>query len=173
MSEDSAHREEDFAAMAAKTEEHEAMEPFVGTFAAEVRMWMGPGDPMVSTGVMTNTLELGGRFLRQRYQGDPSAGPFPDFAGRGYWGYNNVDRRWEGVWIDTASTVMQVEHGQRDESGKVWTMHGEMTDPRSGRPIKKRSVITLVDDDHHTMEMYFETPDGEMKGMEIRYWRRE
>ena len=36
------------------TEAHERLKPFEGTFAAEVRMWVGPGDPHVSTGVMVN-----------------------------------------------------------------------------------------------------------------------
>jgi hypothetical protein len=157
--------------MGAPGAEHELLGPFVGTFRAEVKLWMGPGEPQVSTGVMTNTLELGGKFLLQSYQGDPGEGPFPDFAGRGFWGYNKVDSLWEGVWIDTASTVMQTERGTVDAAGRVWTMEGRMTNPQDGSSLTKRSVITLVDDDHHTLEMYFETPGGEAKGMEIRYER--
>ena len=163
---------EDFAALAAPTEEHARLAAFVGTFGATVKLWMGPGDPQITTGEMVNEMDLGGRFLKQTYTGDPGEGPFPDFAGRGFWGYNTIDGLWEGVWIDTASTVLQVERGTLDESGRVWTMEGEMTNPQTGRPISKRSVITLVDDDHHTMEMYFATDEGEAKGMEIRYERR-
>ena len=54
----------------------------------EVKIRMGPGEPSITTGVMTNSMDLGGRFLRQSYQGDAVEGPFPSFAGRGYWGYN-------------------------------------------------------------------------------------
>ena len=162
---------EAFAAQAAPGEEHTLLEPFVGTFRAEVRMWFGPGEPMVATGTMTNRLDLGGRFLNQSYKGDPGDGPFPEFEGRGFWGYNKVDGVWEGVWIDTASTVVQVEKGSVDAAGKVWEMQGEMTDPQTGKPVTKRSVITLVDDDHHSMAMYFATPEGETKGMEIEYVR--
>jgi hypothetical protein len=134
---------------------------------------MGPGEPHVTTGVMVNTLDLGGRFLRQEYTGDPQDGPFPNFEGRGFWGYNKIDGRYEGFWIDTASTQMQIENGQVDGTGAVWTMTGDMTDAMTNQPMRKRSVITLQDDDHHTMEMFFEGPDGsEMKGMEIRYTRR-
>lgn len=163
---------DDFAVMAALGEEHARMEPFVGTFDAEVSLWMGSGEPHVSTGTMTNELDLGGRFLKQTYEGDATEDPFPAFAGRGYWGYNQTDKRWEGFWIDNASTMMQVEHGQLDDSGKVWTMQGEMTHPGTGKPIAKRSVIRLDDDDHHAVEMYFETPAGETKGMEIHYSRK-
>lgn len=161
----------DFEAMSATTPEHEKLKPFEGTFRAEVRMWMGPGEPMVSTGRMVNELDLGGRFLRQTYKGDPSDGPFPDFEGRGYWGYNNITKKFEGFWIDTASTMMQTEVGDLDESGKVWTMVGEMPNPQTGDNMTKRSVITVEDDDHHTMEMFFDTGDGEVKSMEIQYQR--
>ncbi len=161
------------AEMGAVTDAHKRFEPFVGTFAAEVKMWMGPGDPMVSTGKMENELELGGRFLKQIYKGDDNEGPFPDFQGRGYWGYNTVDKHYEGVWMDTACTFMQSEKGSVDETGKVWTMIGEMTNPGTGKPMRKRTVITLQDDNHHTMETYFTGPDGsEAKSMEIKYVRK-
>jgi hypothetical protein len=152
---------------------HARLEPFAGTFKAVVKIWMGPGEPMVSTGVMTNTMELGGRFLHQHYEGDPSTdSPFPDFQGRGYWGYNTVLGKYEGFWIDTASTLMQTESGDVDGSGKVWTMLGEIPDAKSKRPSQKKSVISLTDRDHHSMEMFFTDPGGtEVKGMEIKYTR--
>jgi len=158
--------------MGSVVDAHKKLEPFVGTFKAQVKLWMGPGEPQVSTGAITNSLDLDGRFLKQVYRGDQTDGPFPSFEGRGFLGYNTVDRKYEGFWIDNASTVMQIEAGDVDESGTVWTMHGEMTDPQSGRRMKKRSVITLKDNDHHSMAMFFAASDGtEMKGMEIHYER--
>ncbi len=160
-------------AMGALDDAHKNFEPFVGTFRAEVKMWMGPGEPFISTGTMTNTSDLGGRFLRQEYKGDKNDGPFPNFEGRGFWGYNTVTKKYEGFWIDSASTAMQNEVGDVDDSGTVWTMIGEMTNPQTGQPMKKRSVVTLQDDDHPKMEMFFSGPDGgESKGMEINYTRK-
>lgn len=164
--------EGDLAEMSAPTEQHKRFEPFAGTFKAEVKMWMGPGDPVVSAGVMTNTLVLGGRFLEQVYKGDPGGGPFPDFEGRGFWGFNKATSKYEGFWIDTTSTQMQTDFGNVDNTGRVWTMVGEMTD-QTGNTLKKRSVITLEDNDHQKIEMFFPGPDGkEFKAMEIRYERR-
>jgi hypothetical protein len=52
-------------------------------------------------------------------------------------------------------------------------MIGEMVDPQSGGSLRKRSVITLKDNDHHQLEMFFKGPDGkESKAMEIRYARK-
>ncbi len=150
---------------------HELMTPFEGTFTAEVRIWMGPGEPHVSTGRMTNRWILGGLYLEQDYKGDAMDGPFPDFEGRGYWGYNFTKDCFEGFWIDTVSSQMQVETGSVDESGKVWTMNSEFQCPGAGT-MKKRSVITLVDDNHHKIESFIRGDDGnEFKNMEIEYTR--
>jgi len=136
--------------MAAPGSEHDLLKPFVGTFRAEVKIWMGPGDPMVSTGTMTNSLELGGRFLQQVYKGGPGPSPFPNFEGRGYWGHNKATQKYEGFWIDTASTIMQTESGTVDDSGKVWTMVGEMVHQpgqtvRAGGTLRTRIGVLAID----------------------------
>ncbi len=162
-------------AMGALAKEHELLKPFVGTFASTVTLWMGPGEPLVSTGTMTNTLVLGDRFLCQDYQGDPNDGPFSGFAGKGFWGYNTATSRFEGFWIDSCGTGMQLENGSVDESGRVWTMMGQSPDPQnphSNNTITKKSIITLIDNDHHTLEMSFQSPDGSWnKCMKIEYRR--
>jgi len=163
-------KQTDFTAMAAPTADHERLKPFLGKFRAEVKIWMGPGDPQESTGTMTNTFLLGDRFLHQEYKGDPNEGPFPEFEGRGYWGFNKTSGKYEGLWIDNASTIMQTDTGDVDESGKRWEMKGEMIGP-NGDPFVKRSVITLEDDDHHSIEMFFVHGDQQNKAMEIRYTR--
>jgi hypothetical protein len=151
---------------------HQLIKPFEGKFRATVRIWMGPGEPLVSTGTMNNEFQLSGLYLHQDYVGDASDGPFQNFEGKGYWGYNDTQKRFEGFWIDNASSIMQFEFGQVDASGKIWSMSGELIRPGTPQPMKKRSVITLQDDDHHKMEMYFTMPDApEMKSMEIDYER--
>lgn len=160
----------DFAEMAKPGPEHEKLAPFEGTFRAEVRLWMGPGDPVVSTGTMVNRRTLGGLFLEQLYTGDPHEGPFPAFEGRGFWGYNKETRQYEGVWVDNASSMMQTERGTLDTSGKVWSMSGVTT--CHGKKMNKRTVITLESEDRHRMESWFDEGQGEHKAMEIRYVRK-
>jgi hypothetical protein len=168
---DTTQAEQAFQMPTAKAE-HKRFKPFEGKFRSEVKMWMGPGDPMVSTGTMINSLELEGLYLQQDYVGDQNDGPFPAFEGKGFWGYNTTTEKYEGFWIDNASTTMQNETGAVDSSGKVWEMRGEMVCAQTKQNFVKRSVITLQDNDHHKMEMYFTGPDGkEMKTMEIHYER--
>jgi len=150
---------------------HARLAPMAGEFRAVVRLWMGPGEPHLATGVMINAFDLGGRFLKQTYHGDPSDGPFPDFQGRGYWGYNDAADRWEGFWIDTASNMMQVDHGRLDADAQ-WTMTGEIVNPQTGAPMRKRALIRVHDRNAHTMETWFEAPDGhEFKAMQIDFTR--
>lgn len=151
---------------------HERLKPFEGTFKSEVKMWFGPGDPQVTTGTMVNSWHLNGLFLHQDYQGDATEGPFAQFQGKGYWGFNQFTGQYEGFWIDTAAAMFQTETGDVDDSGKVWTMLSEVPSPQGEGMMTKRTIITVVDDDNHSMEMFFVTPDGnEMKSMEITYTR--
>ena len=151
---------------------HELLKPFEGTFVAAVKMWMGPGDPMISSGKIVNTFQLDGLYLQQDYQGDAVDGPFPEFKGKGYWGYNSTSGQYEGFWIDTASTAMQMETGTVDESGKVFEMNSEFVMPGSDVKMKKRTIFTVVNNDENTMESFITPPGGEeMMNMMIRYTR--
>ena len=152
------------------TADHERLKPFEGTFKSEVQMWMGPGDPMISTGVMVNTFQVGGLYLHQDYQGDETDGPFPTFQGGGYWGFNTSSQQYEEFWIDCASTMMQLEKGTVDETGKIFEMSSEFE--MHGAKIKKQSIFTVFNNDHHRMEAFMTPPNSEkMKSMVIDYRR--
>ena len=161
----------DFAEMAKPAPEHKHLEQFVGTWRAEVKMWMGPGDPMVVTGTMVNELDLGGKFLKQTYTGDPCEGPFPAFEGRGWFGYNKSQGRYEGLWIDNAATMMHTDHGKVDASGKKWEMHRVSESP-CGDGSAGRTEVVITDADHHSMKSYtIMEGQPEFKHMEINYTR--
>ncbi len=149
---------------------HKKLEPFVGTWKANVKHWMEPGtDPTESTGIMVNSWALGQRFLRQDYKSDPGG---PPFEGAGYWGYNNVTGCYEGFWIDSMSTGFSTEIGSCDDAATCWTMTGELEFPVAGSVMQRRSVITIKDPDRHVMEMFMTSPGApEFKVMEIEYTR--
>lgn len=122
------------------------------------------------SGDQSHSFQLGGLYLFEDYTGDPSPGPFPAFVGKGYWGYNTTSKKYEGFWIDNASTMMQLEKGDVDASGEIWTMVSSFQHTDSGQRMSKRSVIRLIDGDHNDMTMYMSGPDGnEFRSMEIMF----
>lgn len=148
---------------------HKYLEQMVGEWDAEVIMMMPGGHAEKSAGVMVNEMEFEGRFLRSTYKGSMMG---MKFRGLSLWGYNNIDQRYEAIWIDSMSTGLYTNRGSVDEAGKVFTMSGELTDPASRKTYKQREVLTIVSPDKHTME-FFGTPDGaDDRMMIITYTRK-
>lgn len=156
-------------ATVAASPEHARLDPLAGTFEAEITMSSGSGEAFVARGTIVNSWDLGGRFLKQVYRGDP-----PGFEGRGYWGFNELTGNYETFWADTASSMMQVDTGTVDQTGKVWTMEGRFTHPQTGDPMVKRSVVTLLDADTHRIDVYFIAAGQEQtRAMRMLYRRVE
>lgn len=151
-------------------EAHKALNEFVGTWDTKISMWMAPGtDPMVSTGTSENRWIMGGRYLEQRFNGSVMGAPF---EGIGYTGYDNMKKQYWGVWMDNMSTWLMLSTGQRD--GKTYSFDATMPDPMTGKDAQIQEKITMVDADHHTMEMWGPGPDGKtFKMMEIAYSRKK
>ena len=151
--------------------QHELLKNFEGNFEAAVQFWMQPGaEPDASVGRMESRWILGNRFLEQKYSSTFAGMPF---EGRGMFGYNNVDGRFEGVWADTMSTGMMTEAGTFDERTNTFTMVGRVTDPGSMKVMKKKTVIQFKDANEHSMSMHFceEGATEYWKCMEIQYRR--
>jgi hypothetical protein len=97
------------------------------------------------------------------------------FNGVGVTGFDNVIGKYVWTWIDNMGTGIMTGVGTADASGKVLTMIGTMNDPMTGKPSKSRMVTTIIDDDHHTFEMFGTPPGGkkEVKMMTIDYVRAQ
>jgi hypothetical protein len=148
------------------------LEPLVGTFDAKVRMWMDPSRPPDdSAGTSVNSWVLGDRFVQTKYEGTFLG---ETFNGVGYTGYDNVTKKYQGAWMDTGSTAIMTSVGTIDAAGKVITMKATTSDPATGRVTTTDQKITIVDNDHHSIEMWGKAPDGKnFKMMEIQYTRKK
>jgi Protein of unknown function (DUF1579) len=148
------------------------LEPLVGTFDAKVRTWMDPARPPDDTvGTSVNSWVLGDRWVQSKYEGVFLG---ETFTGIGYTGYDNVSKKYQGSWMDTASTGMMLSTGTIDSAGKVLTFKATMSDPATGKPSGAEEKITITDNDHHMLEMWSKTPDGKtFKMMEIQYTRKK
>jgi hypothetical protein len=151
---------------------HKKLGAMVGTFNTDVKMYPQPGAPAVSgSGVSENTWALDGRFVEQRFNGTFMGMPF---HGIGYTGYDNIKKHYIGSWMDNMTTSMMVSEGTPDATGKSITFTSTMDDPMTGKSSPVKETVTVVDDDHHTLEMWGAGPDGKMfKMMEIAYSRKK
>lgn len=149
---------------------HQMLTSLAGDWTFKNRMWMNPSaDPVESTGTVSYTTLLGGRFVQGQYRGDMMGMPF---EGVGMMGYDNVTGQFQSTWADNMGTMITFMSGSYDEATKTLTYTGVMDDPmKPGTKVKVREVVRIVSPDSHVMEWY-ETRDGkEAKTMEIAYSR--
>jgi hypothetical protein len=151
---------------------HKNLARMEGTWTAKVKAWMdAAAPPMESEGTSENKMVLDGRFLEQRFQGSMMGQPF---TGVGYTGYDNVQKKYVGSWVDSMGTALMYMEGTADATGKVITTSGRMPDALTGKVVSVKSVTTLVDPDHHQLEMWAPDPTGKViKTLEIHYYRKK
>jgi hypothetical protein len=159
-------------AIASPGEAHKKLEPVVGSFTVATKMWMDPSKPAEATsGTSENKWALGGRFVEQRVEGTAMGQPF---SGVGYTGYDNYKKKYVGSWMDSMGTMIMTSTGTADASGKKLTFWSTMDDVMTKKTIKVKSTVTIVDNDHHTYEMWSPAPDGKMfKSLEVQYTRKK
>lgn len=150
---------------------HQALDPLVGEWKAEVKTWMVPdAPPAISTGTAKSTWTLKGRFIQQQFTGEFMGQPF---HGISFTGYDNVRQRYRSVWINDMSTTMVVSEGDADTDGKVITLAGNYACAMTGQKDKATTQIyRILSRDKHVFEMYDPTRGENTKVMEITYVRK-
>lgn len=149
--------------------EHARLRDVVGTWHAEARYWMGPGEPTVCQGSSRMELILDGRYLKEDFH---CATPKRPYAGMALLGYDNSLKKYVSVWMDNWSTGIIRAEGTHDPATKTTTMTGEYQDPLMGR-VKTRSVLRELSKDTLLFETYrLGFMGGEEKEMEIAYTRQ-
>src|SRR5262249_55616944 len=79
--------------------EHKRLNDLAGSFTYTMKAWMAPGQPpQESTGTSENKWILDGRFLAQTVSGTFAGMPF---HGYGLSGYDNVQKKYVSVWMDS------------------------------------------------------------------------
>lgn len=147
--------------------EHERVMKMAGNWTAEIEFHHKPGDePNKSAGTAVFTPILGGRFLQEEFKSDMGGMPF---EGRGLSGYDNVQKKYIAIWMDSMTTGAMLMTGDWDESLKGVVFHGEETDP-TGAKWKLRSVAREESPTKHVYEMYKTGADGkEFKALQVTY----
>jgi hypothetical protein len=168
----SAQQEQQQPQAAQATREHRLLQRDVGTWDAEITL-LPPEEgaaPMKSKGSEKNELLPGGMWLVSRFDGEMMGMPF---SGVGTSGYDPIEKKYIGTWIDTMSPHLMVVKGDYDEDTKTMTSTGEGRDFATGQPYTAKLITRDVDENSRTFEMHMPGPDGKhVKMMEIKYKRR-
>ena len=151
------------------SDNHKILEPLVGTWRHVAKWWMTPeSQPETSKGMNETKWEMGGRYLLNVVKGTSMGQPF---EGMGLTGFDNGRQAYQTIWMDNMGTGMMIGEGTYDPGTKTLTDRGRFTDPMIGQRTY-RGVITFIDDDHHSYEMYVADENGnEFRMMEILYTR--
>jgi hypothetical protein len=155
--------------LATPGEAHKGLGRLVGTWRTTIKMWMGPGEPTVSSGSSTYKWVLGGRYLQSQHIGEVGGMPF---EGMGIDGYDNAQKEYFSLWFDNMGTGFMSVKGHPSADGKGLTFSGTTFDPAQMRDVKVREEIRWLDDNKCTFTMFMDMPgpDGkpqEMKVMEM------
>jgi len=152
---------------------HAMLTKMAGEWNCTLKLQMDPSKPAQesqSTATITSLME--GRYIQEVDSGNWGGMPY---NGMGLYGYDNVSGKYVSSLIDNLGTGMMTCVGTADASGKVIDWVGTFNDPSTGKVATIRMVETVVDDDHHTVELYNTPPGGkkEMKMMTKEYVRKK
>lgn len=155
------------------SEQHKLLAEDVGSWEAEMKVWMnGPDEePMVTTATETNYLIGGGAWLVSDFEcqfGDDK------FTGHGQFGYDPVKGKYVGTWIDSANVHMSQMEGTFDAATKTMKMTSKGYDPHSGAEMTSKMTTKYNDDGTRVMEMYVPNPaTGEyFRNMMLTYTKK-
>jgi len=136
---------------------HARLMPMVGTWRTTTTFTMAPGaPPQVHGGTAVHRLVLGGRYLEQIYKGMAMGMPF---EGIGYTGYDNVQKRYVGTWMDTFGTGLMNSVGVGNPTDERIDCVAEAIEP-SGQKRVFETIVRIRNHGHHSYEMWTKGPTG-------------
>ncbi|MCB0344541.1 MAG: DUF1579 domain-containing protein [Bdellovibrionales bacterium] len=151
-------------------DKHKLLEPFVGTWNADITWWgEADGVPIKSSAESRKAWILGGRFIRQDFEGVTFG---EHLTGTGITGYDNLRERFVAMWTDSMSTAIMISMGTVNDTGNKFEFHGDFMDPVTREVKHSRSEVVVNNHNQHTFTAYESAPNGkEYKSVEIVYTR--
>jgi hypothetical protein len=150
-------------------EMHKMLASMSGKWSEEVTVWMDPSQPpMKTTSTMENKMILGGRYQQSNISGSFNGMPY---EAESVIGYDNMKKMFAGSLMDNMGTGIMNMEGPYDAATKTIDLTGSETDPMTGKGMKMRQTIKIIDDNNEMIAMYSVTGDKEVKIMEIKLKR--
>lgn len=158
-------------AQPAPTTEHEVLKNDVGDWDGTMKLWNAPGEEP-TTSECSEKVELlpGGMWIVTRFEGTFAGTPF---TGASIIGYDPIEKKYVGTWVDSISPHLQTIRGDYDPATKTMTSIAENRDPATGKIIAYKEIARTIDANTRTFEMHLPDEKGNYrKIMEIEYKRR-
>jgi hypothetical protein len=149
---------------------HLRLDDLAGSWDVTVRYYLGDKEHEGKASCDAKWI-LDGRFLQQIYKSRFQGKPYEVIQ---LLGYDNVGKKTIEIKMDCMSTGVLHNEGSISEDGRVITNIGKSLNPATGKPYKLRTVTTIVDHDHFTLE-WFGTEDGgkESKVVSMSHTRKK
>lgn len=153
------------------SDEHKLLHKDVGTWDATMKIFPQEGaEPIESKGTEKNELLQGGMWLVSRFSGEIFGMPF---SGMGTVGYDPIDKKYVGTWVDSISPHLTVLKGEYDAAKKTMTSIAEGRDFETGQVTQSKHITRFIDDNTRVFEIHAKEEGGkERKVLEIQYKRR-
>ncbi len=153
------------------TKEHNALKAEAGVWEGKVKMFLGPGAPVIEgESLETVTTVCNGLHSTASFKMEIGT---TKFEGHSVIGYNPRKKEYTGTWVDTSTVTPTLLTGKYDADKKIMTMLSTVVDAASGQEMKQKQVTTLVDENTKKFEIFFVTPQGDVKILEINAKKRK
>lgn len=157
-----------FMAHATPGEEHKLLHQMVGKWETKATDFTNPAAPVETKGTAVFESLLGGRFVQQKFSGLAHG---QKFEGMGIMGYDNQQKKYLSIWVDSMGTGIMHMDGKYNEKTKTMTEKGHYESPVGKMLFRMETKYESEDKFGITMFMKMNPNAPEMKSMEIVYTR--
>ena len=135
-----------------------------GRWSEDITLWMAPGQPSKSTGTVDYKMILGGRYQQGNITASFNGMPYEAVS---ITGYDNMKKLFFSSYVDNMGTGILNMEGPYDAATKTIILTGVELDPMTGKEMKMRETLKMVDDHTEVTAMYDITGGKEIKIMQI------
>jgi hypothetical protein len=142
-----------------------------GEYTRTVKFVAQPNaDANASTGTSKISVALGGRFIVEENNDTVFGRPV---SGTRIYGFNNITKQYEAVWMYTGSTAMIFLTGTSSDGGKTIDFNG-MTQNLRGGKVPLHATMRQIDDNQFVVTLMSAGADGkEAAFQETTYTRKK
>ncbi|GJM26942.1 MAG: hypothetical protein DHS20C16_33570 [Phycisphaerae bacterium] len=137
---------------------HKILERFLGTWATETRIFMGPNPTDPEKGESKFSWLMKDRWLKCEYTNSMMGMPYEGFT---LMGYDNFKKSYVMTAVSSIDTMMTRSEGDMDPSGKAIILYGSMDEYLTGEHDKMVKSVWRFESDKKIILEIHDLPIGE------------